>query len=243
MLPFSLFPERNLLSPVLNEKVSSKEPEKVPEGPNTYQSNYYHTTSSKVPCYYDFYINTSINRDQPWFYPLLKCLNDPEIPVGDSTVRIFLNSPGGSTFDALQIVSAMGRSNKPIKLYIEGICCSASTIILFSLIDLSRNWDVEIISNDTMFLFHNGFTWEFGKPNDVKDSIDWYSGFMRDLFNRVYKYVLKQDEIDDVLSGKELFMSGQEVNDRLRVYTVDKSLSSFKSIKGVTKKKTSRKKS
>lgn len=162
------------------------------------------TVSTKTISYY---INGGIYTDEPWFHPLLKTLNKV---TDKDIINLYMNTYGGDVLAAFQIIATINRCKAPVNLYVEGLCASAGTMITFG-----GKFNSITIDKYTIFLFHNGFSVQIGKSNDALDSANFYMGHLDTFFNTVYKPVLTSSEIKEVLKGKELYLSGDEVNTRL----------------------------
>lgn len=157
----------------------------------------------------DFYIISDISSERDWYYPLLKKLNTAK---PDEVVNIYLNTDGGEAREAMQITSTIKRSKAKINLILEGSCMSAGTIIAFLPFDRYASVNID---DDCDFLFHLGWMWDFGKPKDVLDSVEYWNVKISKLYKNIFEGILTKEEMNDVLRGKELFLPGSLINQRL----------------------------
>ena len=171
-----------------------------------YKRNEYVQTIKHVT--HEYFINNSIDSEEPWFAPLMKTLTIPtEKP---ESVHITLNSPGGCLYTTMQLISATKRCQNDILISVEGLCASAATIWLFL-----GNYKEVYIDDYTTFLFHNAFTVLFGKLNEINDHLNHSNTHATSIMTEAYKNVLSSKELEDIFKGKELYLTGKEVKARL----------------------------
>lgn len=156
---------------------------------------------------YRFYINERISTEEPWFSDLIQCL---DTATERDKITITMNSYGGETYTAFQIIDMVNKCKGKVILHVSGICASAATIIAFG-----GEYDELYISPISSFLFHSGSTFDWGKPMDVIDNQTFYLERLTYVFNNVYSSILTQSEIKQILNGKELWLGGDNVADRI----------------------------
>lgn len=154
-----------------------------------------------------FYINGGISMDAPWFSELIQCL---DTSTEHDTITITMNSYGGETYTAFQVIDMVNKCKAKVILHVSGICASAATIITFG-----GKYDELYISPISSFLFHSGGTFDWGKPMDVIDNQTFYLERLDYVFRSVYSNILTQSEIKQILNGKELWLGGDQVTDRI----------------------------
>lgn len=158
-----------------------------------------------------FYIDEGIYREESWVYPLKKVLAGTETDVNNTVVDIYMNTHGGDVYLALELIELINRSPLKVNVYIDSICMSAGTLILFSC-----DWNKVVINPYASFLFHDVRTFEYGKKSDILDSINHLNGLFDKLVSNAFKGFLTPTEIKQINSGKELYMLGEEVLRRLK---------------------------
>ena len=123
-------------------------------------------------------------------------------------IKLHLNCPGGNLFTTIQILQAMAESEAHIVASVEGACMSAATLIFLCA-------DECMITNHSMFLFHNYSGGTFGKGGEMYHGViherKWSEGLMRDL----YGDFLTEDEITELINDKDIWMDAAEVLNRL----------------------------
>jgi len=154
---------------------------------------------------YDIHINDEIG-------PPDKYLNELHI-IRDATpndiVNIFINSYGGRINTAIQFMNAMANSSAAtIRCIVEGACHSAATMIFLY-------GDAYHIAEHSSFCFHNYSGGCIGKGNEIASKADHDKEWSNKLAHSVYNEFLTKKEIDDMLNGKDIWLTPIEVNDRL----------------------------
>ena len=66
-------------------------------------------------------------------------------------------------------------------------------------------------------MFHNYSGGTIGKGGEMADQIIFEKNWSEEMMKEIYKDFLTEKEIDLMLNGKDLWMSGTEVADRLEV--------------------------
>ena len=120
------------------------------------------------------------------------------------TVKIYLNSPGGDLFTAIQFMRVMADSDAYIVCSVEGACMSAATMIFLSA-------DSVEITPHSSFMVHNYSAGTFGKGGEMYHQIQHERHWSEKLLNEVYEDFLTKDEIKSLLENKDLWMDVDEV--------------------------------
>lgn len=88
------------------------------------------------------------------------------LPASVKTLRVHVNSAGGSVFEALAIANALKKHPAKVQMKIEGLAASAATIITNGAGD-----DVEIADN-ALVMIHNPFGAAEGTSKDMRATAD-----------------------------------------------------------------------
>jgi ATP-dependent protease ClpP protease subunit len=91
---------------------------------------------------------------------------------------------------------------------VEGACMSAATIVFL----MSDSFE---ISAHSMFMFHNYSGGTMGKGGEMIDQIKHERKWSEGLLQEIYSDFLKPDEIQAILDNKDIWMTGNEVVNRL----------------------------
>jgi ATP-dependent protease ClpP protease subunit len=152
----------------------------------------------------DFYILGEIEHPEEyadWFDTIRNCgLND--------IVRIHFNSQGGDLFTAIQFMRVLRECQGMTIASAEGACMSAATLIFLSC-------DSFEVSAHTSFMIHNYSGGTFGKGGEMMDQLTFESKWAETLFNDAYTGFLTPSEITSVLKGQDMWMSADQVIERL----------------------------
>lgn len=124
----------------------------------------------------------------------------------DDTVTIYLSSPGGcvSAVDAL-LHSIKSAQDKGVTVHCvaTGLCASAATFVLLECTSFE-------LSDGFHALIHNGSLGDGGSYNQFRASTTFYLKYMEDRLREVYKYFLTDDELGQVMDGKDIWLSPQD---------------------------------
>jgi ATP-dependent protease ClpP protease subunit len=124
-------------------------------------------------------------------------------------IKIYLNSPGGDVFSAVQFMRVLQETDANIVMSVEGICASAATMIMLC----GNTFE---ISDHTMFMFHNYSGGTFGKGGEMLDQLKHERKWSEKLLRDVYKDFLTNDEVTSLLENKDIWMDAMEVGERLK---------------------------
>jgi ATP-dependent protease ClpP protease subunit len=154
---------------------------------------------------YEFYLTGEIDSaDQyiQWF--------DTIRHAGESdVVKIYINSPGGDVFTAIQFMRALQETSATVVMSVEGICASAATMIMLY-------GDTFEISDHSLFLFHNYSGGTVGKGGEMWQQLQHERKWSENLMKSCYDGFLTEKEISALLDNRDIWMDGGEVIKRLK---------------------------
>jgi ATP-dependent protease ClpP protease subunit len=154
---------------------------------------------------HEFYLSGEIESSEnyiQWF--------DTIRHAGESdVVKIYINSPGGDVFTAIQFMRVLQETSATVVMSVEGICASAATMILLC-------GDSYEVSEHTMFMIHNYSGGSLGKGGEMYDQLKHERAWSEKLLRGVYDQFLTEAEITSVLDNKDIWMDGDEVIKRLK---------------------------
>lgn len=125
------------------------------------------------------------------------------------TVYIHLNTPGGSLDTTIQILNAIKASNATVITVADGVVASAGTLILLSGHSVA-------IQPFSYAMFHDGAERMMGKLNENLKQANFAAAFLKKLYHEVYNPFLSKKEIDDIIGGKDLWLTAEELTNRLK---------------------------
>ena len=123
-------------------------------------------------------------------------------------IKIHINSVGGDLFTAIQWMRVLKEAQCMVACSVEGACMSAATLIFLAA-------DQFEISDHSVFMFHNYSRGMAGKGGELYDSITFDKEWSENMLKSEYEGVLDDDEIESVLSGKDIWLSADEMGERL----------------------------
>lgn len=126
----------------------------------------------------------------------------------NDVVRIFINSPGGDLFTAIQFMRALRETRAHVSISIEGACMSAATIIFLC-------GDEFEITPHSLFMIHQYTSGYFGRGNHIRDQVKVESKWSEDLFKDIYEGFLTDAEIRSMIEGQDLWFTHNEAVERL----------------------------
>lgn len=120
-----------------------------------------------------------------------------------------VNSGGGDLTTGYALYQAIKNSKARVIVWLEGRCCSAATFIALSGADLRISPAVE-------FMVHQAYFADAGKWNNKKEYEAFRDKWYFNVFHDVYDDFLTEDEMAMIHSGKEFWMTCEELGDRLK---------------------------
>ena len=125
-------------------------------------------------------------------------------------VKIYINSPGGDLFTAIQFLRVLSDTDATVVCSVEGACMSAATMIFLSA-------DHFEVTPHSIFMFHNYSGGVIGKGGEMIDQLQHERRWSERLMKEIYKDFMTADEIKAMLDNKDFWMDGEEVVNRLQV--------------------------
>jgi ATP-dependent protease ClpP protease subunit len=168
------------------------------------QDKYTNSFSKPVAQLHEFYLSGPV-LDAEEYIEWFDCIrNASEI----DTIRIYINSPGGDLYTTLQFLRVMSDTDATIVTSVEGACMSAATMIFL-------HGHTHEITPHSLFMFHNYSAGTFGKGGEMYDQLQFERKWSENFMRAVYKDFLAEDEIQSMLNNKDIWMTSDEVAQRL----------------------------
>jgi ATP-dependent protease ClpP protease subunit len=154
---------------------------------------------------YHFYIIDEIEDVKPY----LELINTLKTAEKHDTIFIYLNTPGGSLYTAIQIISAIKQTEATVITSIEGSVCSAGTLIFLS-------GHKFMVNPNCTFMIHNYSHWTGGKGNEIAAQVKYQESYFKKLAKDIYGGFLTDTEITEMSEGKDFWFDSEEVLKRLQ---------------------------
>lgn len=125
------------------------------------------------------------------------------------TVKIYINSPGGDLYTAIQFLRVMAESEAEIVCSVEGACMSAATMIFLQA-------EIKEVTPNSTFMFHDYSSGVFGKGGEQYDQIQFEREWSKTFLKEVYEGFLTEEEIASMLHNKDIWLTADQVITRLQ---------------------------
>lgn len=126
----------------------------------------------------------------------------------NDVIAFLVNSDGGSLAGLLSLLEALNMTSASSVAIITGNAASAAS--MFAL-----HCDEVYVSDNATMLCHNGSFGTGGKITDVLSHAQHINKTTEKLMYKTYKFFLTEQEIRDMLSGKEIYLDSEEIIQRL----------------------------
>lgn len=151
-----------------------------------------------------FYIIDEIGESDEY----LDLINVLKTAEQQDTIFVYLNTPGGNLFTAIQIMSAIRNTAATVVTCLEGEVCSAGTMLFLC-------GHKQIVNPNCSFMIHNYSAGIGGKGHEIASHVAFRNEYSRKLMNDIYVNFLTTKEIEEVLDGKDIWLSSDQVIERL----------------------------
>ena len=185
----------------------SKEPMKKTNilDPKLFQSDKYSNNFSKpVAQVHEFYLSGEILESEEY----IEWFDQIRNSSAADTIRIYINSTGGDLYTTLQFLRVMSETPATIVTSVEGACMSAATMIFL-------HGDQQEVTPHSLFMFHNYSAGVFGKGGEMYDQLQFERKWSENFMREVYAGFLTPEEISSMMHNKDIWMTSDEVVERL----------------------------
>lgn len=160
--------------------------------------------SKPMATFHEFYLTGRIEEADEYIsvFDMIRHASEEDV------IKIYVNSPGGDLFTALQFGRAMGDSDATIIVSVEGQCCSAATIIALAA-------DMVELSNHCVWMCHNYSSGMIGKGHELHSQAEFERDWSIKLMKDIYDGFLSDKEINAMLDGRDIWLAADDVMKRL----------------------------
>lgn len=124
-------------------------------------------------------------------------------------IHVYINSNGGYVSTLGSILSALEQSPAKIVCELELDASSAATFIFLA----ADEW---IVSDNANMMIHEFQYGAAGTSSNVKRQVDHSTKQCERMIRKYYKHFLSDEEIEDVLSGGEIYLDADGIMERLQ---------------------------
>jgi ATP-dependent protease ClpP protease subunit len=168
------------------------------------QDKYSNSFSKPIAQLHEFYLSGPVLDAEEYIDWFDTIRNASEI----DTIRIYINSPGGDLYTTLQFLRVMSDTEATVVTSVEGACMSAATMIFL-------HGHTHEITPHSLFMFHNYSAGTFGKGGEMYDQLQFERKWSENFMSAVYRDFLSADEIQSMLNNRDIWMTSDEVAQRL----------------------------
>lgn len=126
-------------------------------------------------------------------------------------VRILINSDGGSVATALLLCKAIRECEAHTVAYIGFMCASAATAIALA----CSEWEID---DNSSFMLHTATYGAYGKAPEIAMQVKHMDKMISRFVSNTYAGFLTEAEIAEMLGGKDFWIEGEELANRLTAY-------------------------
>lgn len=131
-------------------------------------------------------------------YTLARQLEDLDV----NNINVYINSYGGEVGEGLAIYNSLKRHKAKIKTYCDGFACSIASVIFMA-------GDERIMSNASLLMVHNAWTWASGNANDFRKQADDLDAITQASINAYTENVNITEEEVKAMLDNETWLSYQ----------------------------------
>ena len=155
---------------------------------------------------HNFYLYGEIQSDTQNYVDMITTLDYAQ---PNDIINIYINTPGGSVNTAISIIHAMMRSQANVMTHADGEVASAGTLIFFA----GQSYIVYPFSH---FMLHDASEGAMGKISENIKRVHATSELINKLAYELYSPVFSDEEIDDILEGRDYYCTAEEMYDRIK---------------------------
>lgn len=131
-------------------------------------------------------------------YTLARQLEDLDV----NNINVYINSYGGEVGEGLAIYNSLKRHKAKVKTYCDGFACSIASVIFMA-------GDERIMSNASLLMIHNAWTWASGNANDFRKQADDLDAITQASINAYMENVNITEEEVKAMLDNETWLSYQ----------------------------------
>lgn len=151
---------------------------------------------------YNIYLFGEI-KSSDQFLNAIEILN---VATAEDIVKLNLSSVGGSLHACDTLLFEMQKAQaRDVQIHIigSGLIASAGSLILL-------NGSSFELSDDAVIMLHCGSLGESGTLAEFRTASRFYTDFMEHIFSKHYQYLLSDDEIAELVAGKDFWFTSHE---------------------------------
>ena len=149
-------------------------------------------------------VNQSVSA--PSFYSRLT--NRIEQLTEADLLELYIDTDGGDAEGMLALVDAIENTPAEVVAVLTGRVYSAGSVIALHCPQIQ-------VGPYARMMIHAGRGGLFGKDNEVEANFEFNKKFYKKLFYDTYKHFLTDQEIEEVLNGRDIWLDSEQILERL----------------------------
>lgn len=129
----------------------------------------------------------------------------------EDTVKLMIVSPGGYLTTCNLLTKALRETKAHTVGYIGSSCASAATAIALA----CDEWEID---EQSSFMIHTASLGVIGKAPEIETELQHRLRLVRRWVETTYKGFLSDEEIENVIAGRDYWFEGEELAQRLMAY-------------------------
>lgn len=154
---------------------------------------------------FHFYLFGTIEHDMNKYFPLIHTLNTA---TENDEINIYINSPGGSLYMALQICNTMHKTRANVITHLDAEAHSAASMIFLS----GREY---VINPNGLMLIHTYTGGMYGKAHELNDQMTFNYRTHMKMLEDYYGKILTEEELEKVKAGGDFWIDSDELIERI----------------------------
>lgn len=153
-------------------------------------------------------VKVKLNQDisDPSFYSRLT--NRIEQLTESDILELYIDTNGGDAEGMLALVDAIENTPAEVVAVLTGRVYSAGSVIALHCPQIQ-------VGPYARMMIHAGRGGLFGKDNEVEANFEFNKKFYKKLFYDTYKHFLTDQEIEEVLNGRDIWLDSEQILERL----------------------------
>lgn len=191
--------------------------------PKVHSNGYF--PSKSIAEVHEFYLTGEITSPDDYieWFDAIRHAKETDI------IKIYINSYGGDLFTAIQFMRVLADTEATVITSVEGACMSAATMIFMCA-------DSFEVTPHSIFMFHNYSGGTIGKGGEMIDQLQHERKWSERLLKEIYQDFMTNEEIEAMLSNKDLWMDGEEVVKRMQARMAKLKTEAEKAVEDVSEK-------
>lgn len=155
---------------------------------------------------YYIFINSTFYSDIVYYHPIFQVLEQAN---ENTKIKMMINSPGGSVSTGCALIDSMKQCKGTIETVCSNFAASMGALVWL-------NGDILTIHPSAILMLHTIQLFSYGDIRFINEYTSMLEDIAKQEIQLAYdKGVITQEELDEILQGKDLYLKGSVIIDRL----------------------------